>query len=128
MTLHFVWTGVIGTGSVDWLVLASAIGEAGFLQALGCAFEGTMFRATNGSSAFSRIRLEGAQVRTLLSKGCLLDAELRAFPMGRSARTSCVVSLILRCGQPLAFECIVKPSLSHSLCDWLGDAVAEFLD
>lgn len=118
---------VLCIGPTDWLVITSDPDPEPLLRILHDGFRGSAFRATNVSSALSRIRIGGPNSRTLLSKGCSLDLNLQMFPPQRSARTRLAdMPVVIRCTEPMTFECIASSSLLDHLLAWIGDAELEF--
>jgi sarcosine oxidase subunit gamma len=120
---------VLCIGPTDWLAITAAADGTGLLRTLSDAFAGTSFRATDLSCALMRIRVEGAHVRAVLSKGCSLDLHPQLFFPGRSARTGFAgMPVLIRCTEVASFECIVARSYTRYLESWLADAAVEFAD
>lgn len=118
---------VLCVGPTDWLVLVPDPNAIPVLQALGDAFGGSSYRATDVSSALARIRVEGPHARALLAKGCSLDLHPVAFTPDRLARTRFAgMPVVIRCTKPSSFECIVSLSYCDYLISWLTDAATEF--
>jgi sarcosine oxidase subunit gamma len=114
---------VLCIGPTDWLAIATDPDAATLLQRLDEAFEGSAFRTTNVSQALSRIEIDGAEARELLSKGCSLDLHPPRFAPGRCARTRFAgMPVIIRCTQDSTFQCIVTISYAEYLVSWLEDA------
>jgi sarcosine oxidase subunit gamma len=117
---------VLCIGPTDWLVIGPDPDPTPLLRILSDAFQGTPFRATNVSSALTRIRIEGPDVRMLLSKACALDFRPQVFPPRCLARTRFAgVPVVVRCLQPSVFDCIVSVSYGDYLMAWLSDASTE---
>jgi sarcosine oxidase, subunit gamma len=75
------------------------------------------------------LRLTGARVRDVLSKGCSIDLHPRVFGRGSSAQTTLgqagVVLLALSDGGD-EYAVLVRSSFAGYLADWLLDAALEF--
>jgi sarcosine oxidase, subunit gamma len=118
---------VLCIGPTDWLAVSADPDSAGLLRTLSDAFAGTGFRATDLSCALTRIRVEGAHARVVLSKGCSVDLHPQLFFPGRSARTRFAgMPVLIRCTGVASFECIVARSYTQYLESWLADAAIEF--
>lgn len=118
---------ILCIGPTEWLVSAADSQAGSLLQALSDAFQGSTFRATDVSSALTRMEVEGAHARALLAKGCALDFHPQAFPPQRCARTRFAgMPMVIRCTQASRFECIVSLSCRDYVMSWLADAAAEF--
>jgi sarcosine oxidase subunit gamma len=118
---------VLCVGPTDWLVQVPDPNAVPVLQALGDAFAGSSYRATDVSSALARMQIEGAHARALLAKGCSLDLHPTAFPPHRLARTRFAgMPVVIRCTQPSSFDCIAPLSYRDYLISWLTDAASEF--
>jgi sarcosine oxidase subunit gamma len=118
---------IICVGPTDWLVLAADPDASPWLQRLDALFQRSTFRATDVSQTQIRIRIEGPDVRDLLTKGCALDLHPPLFPAGRSARTRFAgMPVIVRCTGTSSFELVVTQSYVDFLLAWLEDAELEF--
>lgn len=73
-------------GPDEWLLL-TAEGDAAAESALSSALEGLAHSLVDVSHRQIGLAVSGAQAATLLSAGCPLDLELRAFPVGMCTRT-----------------------------------------
>ena len=93
------WLDILCTGPTDWLIVSPGMGAATLLQTVTDALAGSSFRATNLSSALTRIqRHTDPSAYTLLSKGCALDITPRSFLPGRCASTRFAsLPVIIRC-------------------------------
>lgn len=113
-------------GPTDWLVLTEEVTPSP-AERLSEAFVGSSFRATDVSSAFVRMKVEGSDARALLSKACSMDVSATTFPVGRSVRARFVgMPVIVRCREPSTFELISARSYRDYLVAWLADAAQEF--
>ena len=85
--------------------------------------------ATDVSAQRIGLRLTGARVRDVLTKGCSIDLHPRVFGRGRSAQTTLgragVVLLSLSQGGD-DHVVLVRSSFAGYLADWLLDAALEF--
>jgi sarcosine oxidase, subunit gamma len=116
---------VICIGPTDWLVLSGS--GATLAQALDEQLRGSSFRAIDLSSAFARVRIDGAYARALLSKVCALDVHSDELRPGRAPRTLVAgLPVVVRCLAESVFECIVALSYCDYLVSWLSDAAREF--
>jgi sarcosine oxidase, subunit gamma len=123
-------TGAVASGNVevlcigpsDWLAISHEISGTALAQTLNERFAGSAFRATNLSSALTRIRVEGIDARALLAKGCSLELHPQVFVAGRTARTRFAnIPVVIRCIDVATFECIVARSHTQYAEAWLTD-------
>lgn len=118
---------IICVGPADWLILTAEPDATPWLHHLDVLFQHSTFRATNVSQALSRIQVEGAEVRDLLSNGCALDFHPPLFLPGHSARTRLAgMAVIVRCIRHSSFELMVTSSYANYLMAWLDDAALQF--
>jgi sarcosine oxidase subunit gamma len=114
---------VICIGPTDWLVMTAEPGAGALLKLLAESFAGSSFRATDVSSALTRVEVDGPEARDVLAKACALDLHHSCFGPGRSARTRFAgMPVIVRCVRSTAFECVVATSYWEYLVSWLRDA------
>jgi sarcosine oxidase subunit gamma len=114
---------VLCVGPTDWLVIAGDAHAESVLQLLRDGFRESALRATDLSSALTRVQVEGAQARELLSRGCSLDLHPTTFSPGRVARTRFAgMPVAIRCTELTTFECIVSSSYRDYLMSWFADA------
>jgi sarcosine oxidase, subunit gamma len=119
---------VVCIGPTDWLLVSQTEGDFGRLaQAIEESLQGSSFRATDLSSGWVRILINGTAAAALLAKACALDVGSPSLAPGRASRTLVAgVVVILRCLEPAVFECIAPSSYADYLLSWLADASAEF--
>ncbi len=121
---------VICVGPTEWLVLSSSEVslDVPLMAALEEQLQGGSFRATDLSAAYARIRIEGPDAHSLLSKACALDVYSDALQSGRAPRTLVAgLPAVIRCLGPSTFECLVSLSYADYLQAWLSDAALEFV-
>ena len=107
-----------------FLVLAGEPALAARLEAALPSADGAVTDLTHGRVA---LRLEGACAADVLAKGCAIDFDLSAFPVGRAAQTLLghIDALILR-REDETFELVVLRGFAEALAEWLLDAGLEF--
>lgn len=99
------------------------------IQALVATFQGSAYRATDVSSALTRVKLEGPGARSVLAKACSVNVIAESFSVGASTRTRFAgVPVVLCHARAAVFECIVAQSFRDYLLRWLQDAGAESVD
>ena len=117
---------VICLGPTDWLLVGTGPVES-WMLALTAALSPTSYRATDLSSALSRIRIAGASARMLLATACALHVFSPEFTPGRAARTLVAgVPTVIRCLPRSVFECLVPVSYADYVMRWLTDAAAGY--
>lgn len=109
-------------GPDNWLAVHDA--DPGFGQAVEQA-EG--FHGIDISSSRARLRLEGPEIRDLLSVGARIDLRASAFAPGAFAQTPVgSATAILHCRGDSTFDVYIARSLSESWLVWLRHAGLEF--
>lgn len=109
-------------GPDNWLAVHDA--DAGFGQA---AESAQGFHGIDLSSSRARLRLEGPEVRDLLSVGARVDLRASAFIPGAFAQTPVgSATALLHCRAENAFDVYIARSLSESWLVWLRHAGQEF--
>ena len=120
--LHALWL-----GPDEWLLLA----PAGDAEALGAALEAAMGETPHSLVEISQrqtaLIVSGPRATDLLSVGCLLDLDHKAFPVGMCTRTVMAkAEIILWRTAPETFHVEVWRSFSPYVWRFLEAAGAEF--
>ena len=84
---------------------------------------------TDVTDGVAVLNVRGPLALDVLSKGCGLDFEPRAFPLGSCARTRFgqMSVIVERVDDKPAFDLYVARSYCRFLSDWLKDAAVEFV-
>ncbi len=119
---------VLTYSPVEWLVVSDRLPGPELRENLLRHVDGDGMAVVDLSSALKAIRVEGADARAVLSKGCGLDLHPRSFPPGRCTRTRLAqLPVILDCNSPTPrFDLYVGRSYLTWLHAWLNDAASEF--
>lgn len=119
---------VFWLGPDEFLVRTGAEQAQGLVESLSSQTRGQSATANDVSGGLCALRLEGADVRALLAKGCTLDLRADAFGAGRCAQTGLArASVLLACvDDPCAIDVVVRRSFADYLCRWIARAGEEF--
>jgi sarcosine oxidase, subunit gamma len=113
-----------------WLIVSDEDTPASFAERFTeeLAVQGAVLIDMTDGVAVSSIR--GPKAREVLSKGCGLDLQPTAFPVGRCARTRFAqLSVIIEhVDDAPHYRLYVARSCLRYLIDWIGDAAVEFQD
>jgi sarcosine oxidase subunit gamma len=118
---------LVWAGPGQWLVIAeSRTGFAEHLQALA-----GLAAVAEQSDGRAVLRLSGANIRETLAKGCMIDLDPAAFPVGAAALTSIahIGVHLWRAGDGpdgAVFAIMVARSMAGSFWSWLSASAAEF--
>jgi sarcosine oxidase subunit gamma len=122
-------TRLLGLGPADWLAVSDSIPGGQLHQRLAQYAGEQGIAAVNLSSGIRSIRVEGAEVREVLCKGCGLDLHPRSFGPGQCTRTRFAqLAVILDCKEPACFDLSVGRSYINYLRAWLIDAAAAHVN
>lgn len=115
---------VLCIGPTDWIVVSSGVAADRALEALQMLAPSTQSSVIEVTDALPHARLQGPDVRDVLSQGCGLDLHPSAFQIGQCARTRLAqVPAILHCVDDVSsFDCYVSRSYWAHLASWLKDA------
>lgn len=112
----------------EWLILTADGKQRAVEASLRTALAGTHFALTDVSDLRVALRIEGAEARDVLQKGCAVDLHPRVF-----TNTTCVTAALARVRVTLrqlsaapSYEILVERSYARYLRDWLADAASEF--
>lgn len=110
---------VLCLAPAEWLLISDGASPVPDEQGL------VLTDATDGLAVLS---MRGPLVRDILSKGCGLDFEPHAFPIGRCARTRLAQLPVIvdYIDEEPRFDLYVPRSYLRFLSDWLEDAAVEF--
>jgi sarcosine oxidase, subunit gamma len=119
---------VLCTGPSEWLLVGTKVlpwPERGRIET-DCGRHGIAL--ADVSSGLAVLAVRGAASRDVLSRGCGLDLDPRAFSCPHCARTRFAhIAVVIDAIQgPDAFELYVAESYVHYLTTWLNDAAMEF--
>jgi methylglutamate dehydrogenase subunit D len=118
---------VIGVGPGQWLAVATEAVNQGFVAKLAAAL-GAVASVTDATSATVIVDVSGPRARDVLSKGCPIDLDARAFQSGSAGRTrmahiDCTVWLP---DATSAFAIALDRSMAQSFWTWLIGSAAEY--
>jgi methylglutamate dehydrogenase subunit D len=117
-------TRVLWTGPGRWLLLEPESRDLGALLAGHCPADAAAI--IDLCHAFTVLRIEGAQARSVLVKLCTLDLDPSAFAPNRSAQTQLGhVGAILDCRGADCFDIAIYRGFAVSACEMLTDAALE---
>jgi heterotetrameric sarcosine oxidase gamma subunit len=116
----------------EWLLVVGRAAAAGALAALGRALAGEHAAAVDAGDGRAAIGLAGRHAREVLMKGCPLDVDPRAFPVGACAGSTLARAQVVldhlrtdSLGFPV-YDIYVHRSFAEYLWTWLGDAASEY--
>ncbi len=112
---------LLWTAPFQYLLLADAVTSEA-RDALG-----SVTAVSDQSDGRAVLRLSGAKVRQTLAKGCMLDLEDQAFPVGAVASTS-IAHMGVQIWRVDAshYDLLVARSMAGSFWSWLQGSAAEF--
>lgn len=119
-------------GPDEWLIMTAAAGVASLMERLRTVLAGQHVAINDLSGGQVAVRLSGADVRRVLSKGCTLDFHRNAFPAGYCAQSALAkANAAFACAsEPNSIDLIVRRSFLAYVLKWLevagGDAGIEF--
>jgi heterotetrameric sarcosine oxidase gamma subunit len=82
--------------------------------------------AVDLSSALTVLHVAGAAVREMLTRGCRLDLDPRAFPAGHAAATPMVQVQVILAALPSGFLLLTPSTTARHLREWLEGAARPF--
>jgi sarcosine oxidase, subunit gamma len=110
-------------GPDEWLLLAADAEGAALGAALGTALSSLPHSLVDVSHRQSALRVSGAHAATLLSAGCPLDLDARAFPVGMCTRTMLAkAEVVLWRTEPEAFRLEAWRSFMDYISQFLAEA------
>ncbi|SLN43500.1 sarcosine oxidase subunit gamma [Oceanibacterium hippocampi] len=114
-------------GPNEWLFTGAPDQAAALVEALDGALIGRHAAVNDLSGSRTTIELSGPRHLDLLAKGCALDLDLAAFPVGACAQTHIARALVIlhRTAEDRV-EIHVARSFAEYLWLWLLDAGAEY--
>ena len=118
---------VLTLGPDEWLVIGGDDGAALRTRLLE-QLEGVFASVVEVGDQYCSIRISGPDAGLTLQKGCPLDLDPNAFPVGRCARSLLSKSdaLLYKTSAEPAFEVIVRRSFADYAWRWLMDAAREY--
>lgn len=113
-------------GPDEWLLLAPA-GEAATITAdIAAGLAGAPHALVEVSDAHAALTVEGPRAATLLSAGCALDLDLRAFPAGMCTRTLLAKATVVLWRQaPERLRIELRRSFAAYVWGFLAEAARE---
>jgi heterotetrameric sarcosine oxidase gamma subunit len=116
---------VLSTRPGRWLLLSAraAPGAAAERWMRACAGQGAV---VDLSCALTTFLLSGAPARELLSRGCRVDLEPEAFPLGRAAATIMAQVSVVLVALPAGMLLLTPASTAQHLGEWLAASGAPF--
>lgn len=119
---------IVWLGPDEWLVVCSPESMEGVADQLEEEMSGLHVAVNDISCGQTIIRLRGARVRDLLSKGCPLDFHPRVFGAGRCAQSHIAKSnaLIIQADDAPTYDIIVRRSFADYLARWLLHSGMEY--
>jgi sarcosine oxidase subunit gamma len=114
----------IWQGPDEWLLVVPIGEEQRLVERLEAELAGLHCAIVDVTGGFRVLRLDGEATLTLLSMGCSLDFDPRAFPPGSAVRTllAGVPLSVLRVEDRMRFDLVVPRSFTHYLQGWLARA------
>lgn len=113
-------------GPDEWLLLADAEADPWLAARIAEAARGVAVAVVDVSHRNAGLLLEGPAVETVLSAGCPLPLEARAFPVGKATRTLYgKAEIVLWRRGPETFQIEVAASFSAYLVALLAVAIAD---
>jgi sarcosine oxidase subunit gamma len=107
-------------GPDEWLVMTAAAGVSSLMERLRTALAGQHVAINDISGGQVAIRLSGAGVRSVLSKGCTLDFHRDEFPPGSCAQSGLAkASVLFACiSESNSIDLIVRRSFLAYVLKW----------
>ncbi len=122
-------SGIIIWGRPDgWLIITALDQGESLLSALETALQGTTHAVTDVTHRGIGFEVSGELARHVLSKGCPLDLDPVAFPLGQAVRTLLADQAIvihLTRNEP-GFDIYADQSVARILWTWFNGAAEEF--
>ena len=111
-------------GPDEWLVETDARDVVVLGTELSAALAGFHAAINDVSGGHAALRVDGADARSVLAKGCTLDLHEREFAPGQCARTGMARASVLLAATDDAPACsiVVGRSFADYLCRWLAHA------
>lgn len=122
-------TTAIWFGPEEWLVCSTECSGEVLEAALQQAISEHGGAAVDVSAQRTTLRLQGADARNVLAKGCSLDLHPSVFRTGAAAQTMlglAAVVLIPLSDNGTDYRILVRSSFARYVADWLTDAAEEF--
>jgi sarcosine oxidase subunit gamma len=119
-------------GPDEWLIMTPAAGVPSLLERLRALLAGQHVAINDLSGGQVALRLGGAEVRSVLSKGCTLDFHHNEFPPGSCAQSALAkANAVFACiSESDSIDLVVRRSFLAYVLKWLevagGDAGIEF--
>lgn len=118
---------VLWLGPDEWLVIGPPGTQADLETRIRAAIGAEPAAVTDVSAQRATVLVAGPRARDLLSHGCSLDLDPRAFGPGRCAQTTLARAQVVLVGRERGFWVLVRSSFAGYLADWLLDAAAEYV-
>jgi sarcosine oxidase subunit gamma len=119
--------GLLRLGPDEWLITTPPGQEHRITASLREQLADQICSVTDVTSGFTTLELSGPEAEITLAKGCSVDLDLVAFPVGRCLQTNVAKTnvIILRVENGLFFL-IVRRNFAEYLAVWIEQAGQEF--
>jgi sarcosine oxidase subunit gamma len=114
-------------GPDEWLIISTATDAFNLADKLGQDLGKVHASVNDISGGQVTLRLEGDELRNVLSKGCTVDFHVSTFKPGDCVQSGLAkANVLIGCvDQPNAFELVVRRSFAEYLALWLQHAARD---